>query len=111
MKKLFWKTSSSIPVVQQKIPSLAACLLMDFLGYATYAIPFAGEFLDIVWAPVSAFIFFKMFGGLKGVFGGVFNFVEEILPGLDFIPTFTIAWALQYFRQNKGMQEWKPLTR
>jgi hypothetical protein len=74
---------------------------MDFLGYATYAIPFIGEFLDILWAPISAFIFMRMFGGTKGVFGGIFNFVEELLPGMDFIPTFTITWFIQYFKKGK----------
>lgn len=81
----------------RKTPSLAACILMDILGYATYAVPFVGELADIIWAPVSALIFFRMFGGWKGAFGGIFNFVEEILPGLDFIPTFTITWLMQYF--------------
>ena len=37
-------------------PSLLFCLAMDALGYATYAIPFLGEFADIAWAPVSAFV-------------------------------------------------------
>src|SRR5215212_1150089 len=99
MKKLFWKKQTAIPVVSAKMPSLAACLVMDFLGCATYAVPFFGEFLDILWAPVSAFIFFRMFGGVRGFFGGAFNFFEELMPGLDFIPTFTITWLLQYFRR------------
>ena len=111
MKKLFGKKTGSLPGTEQKMPSLAACLLMDFLGYATYSIPFLGEFADLIWAPVSAFIFFKMFGGLKGMLGGAFNFVEEILPGLDFIPTFTITWALQYFRRNKEFTSFETLTR
>ena len=93
------------------MPSLAACLVMDFLGYATYSVPFLGEFADIIWAPVSAFIFFRMFGGLKGILGGAFNFVEEILPGLDFIPTFTIAWAVQYFRRSKEITPFTTLSR
>jgi hypothetical protein len=76
-------------------PSLTQCIVMDILGYATYAIPFIGELGDLVWAPISAMIFYKMFGGWKGAFGSVFNFVEEILPGLDFIPTFTIMWFWQ----------------
>lgn len=83
------------------MPSLVACVVMDLLGYATYAVPFFGEFLDILWAPVSAVIFFKMFGGAKGVFGGLFNFVEELMPGLDFIPTFTITWFVQYFKRKQ----------
>lgn len=76
-------------------PSLLICILMDLIGYASYALPGLGELGDIVWAPVSAIIFYRMFGGWKGAFGGMFNFVEEILPGLDFIPSFTIMWVWQ----------------
>jgi hypothetical protein len=101
MKNIFWKKDVATPVITNKTPSLAACLVMDFLGYATYAVPFFGEFLDILWAPISALIFFRMFGGTRGLFGGIFNFVEELMPGLDFIPTFTITWAIQYFRSKK----------
>lgn len=67
---------------------------MDLIGMATYAIPFLGEFGDTLWAPISAFIFYRTFGGTKGMLGGVFNFVEEILPGFDIIPTFTIMYFL-----------------
>jgi hypothetical protein len=88
----------------KKQPSLVFCILMDLLGCATYAIPFFGEFADIIWAPVSAIIFYRSFGGWKGAFGGLFNFVEEILPGLDFIPTFTITWLWQYFTKGKTLQ-------
>lgn len=88
-----------------KTPSLAACILMDILGYATYSIPLIGELADIIWAPISALIFFRMFGGWKGAFGGMFNFVEELLPGLDFIPTFTITWLWQYFTKPKVENE------
>ena len=87
-------------IKQPKTVSLFFCLLMDFIGYATYAIPVLGEVGDIIWAPISAIIFFKTFGGWKGAFGGLFNFTEEILPGLDFIPTFTITWLWQYFAKK-----------
>jgi hypothetical protein len=80
---------------QKAAPSLIFCLVMDLLGYATYAIPGFGEFGDIIWAPISALIFYRTFGGWKGAFGGLFNFVEEILPGTDFIPSFTIMWFFQ----------------
>ena len=92
-------------------PSLLFCIIMDVLGYATYAVPVAGELADIIWAPLSAIIFYKVFGGWKGAFGGIFNFVEEILPGTDFIPTFTITWAWKYFsnRQvSKSFQNFYP---
>ncbi len=76
-------------------PSLIFCIVMDIIGYTSYLIPLIGEFSDVIWAPVSAFIFYKTFGGKKGVIGGVFNFIEEIMPGLDFIPSFTIMWFWQ----------------
>lgn len=78
-------------------PSLIFCIVMDLVGYASFALPVLGEFGDIIWAPVSAFIFYKSFGGWKGAFGGLFNFVEEILPFTDFIPSFTIMWVWKYF--------------
>ena len=68
---------------------------MDAIGYASFAIPALGELSDLVFAPISAIIFYKMFGGWKGAFGGIFNFAEEILPFTDFIPTFTIMWVWQ----------------
>jgi hypothetical protein len=79
----------------QKTTTLLFCILMDVIGYATYSIPFLGEFGDLLWAPISAVIFYKTFGGWKGAFGGIFNFVEELLPFTDFIPSFTIMWLLR----------------
>lgn len=82
--------------------SLVFCIVMDLIGYLSYSIPVIGEFADIVWAPVSGFIFYKTFGGWKGAFGGIFNFAEELLPGTDFIPSFTIMWLAQYFSRKKS---------
>jgi hypothetical protein len=73
---------------------------MDVLGYLTYALPVIGEMGDIVWAPLSAFIFYWAFGGKIGLMGGVVNFIEEAVPGLDFIPTFTIAWLWQWRKEK-----------
>jgi hypothetical protein len=70
-----------------------------------------GEFLDVLWAPLSAFIFFRMFGGTRGLFGGAFNLFEELMPGLDFIPTFTIAWFMQYAQRRKNNITIMPATR
>ena len=84
-------------------PSLLFCLVMDLIGYATYAVPFFGEFADIVWAPLSAIIFFVSFCGWKGALGGMANFIEEILPGTDFIPSFTIMWFVQYIGRKKNI--------
>ena len=87
----------------KKQPSLLFCILMDVVGYFTYAIPILGEFADIVWAPISGIIFYMTFGGWKGTFGGLFNFVEELLPGTDFIPSFTIMWFVQYLSKKKNI--------
>ena len=73
---------------------------MDLAGYATYAIPFLGEMGDIIWAPVSSIIFMSTFGGWKGALGSVGNFIEEILPGTDFIPSFTIMWFIQNMQKK-----------
>ena len=85
----------------QKNASLLLCIAMDIIGYATYSVPVLGELGDIFWAPVSAIVFFKIFGGWKGTIGGVFNFVEEFLPGTDFIPSFTLMWLWQNFRKSE----------
>jgi hypothetical protein len=81
-------------------PSLIFCFLMDVVGYATYAIPGLGEFADVLWAPISSVIFMATFGGVKGVLGGFGNFIEELLPGTDFIPSFTIMWFIQNMQKK-----------
>jgi hypothetical protein len=111
MRQLFAKKQSAGQLFQKPMPSLGACLVMDILGSATYAIPVLGEFLDVLWAPLSAFMFFRMFGGTRGLFGGAFNLFEELMPGLDFIPTFTIAWFMQYAQRRKNTITITPATR
>ena len=94
--------------MNKKQPSLLFCIVMDLIGCASFTIPFIGEFSDVIWAPISALIFYRTFGGWKGTFGGVFSFVEELMPGLDFIPTFTIAWIWQYVGKKKKQPFIKP---
>lgn len=90
--------------MEKGIPSLNFCVIMDLTGFLSYSLPVAGELLDIVWAPVASIIFFITFGRKKfGIQGAVFSFIEEIFPGLDFIPTFTIAW----FIKNRIVQQGK----
>lgn len=85
------------------LPALPLCLLLDFIGYASFSIPVLGEFTDLVWAPFSAVIFYRLFGGKMGVLGGGVSFVEELLPFTDFIPTFTLAWLFRYL--GKGVSQ------
>ena len=93
----------------QKRPSLFICILLDVIGLATYSIPGLGELADLVWAPVSAIIFFKLFGGWKGAAGGVFNFIEELMPGLDFIPSFTIMWIFRSLGKTQTTRSIQPI--
>ena len=83
-------------------PSLAFCVIMDLIGYASYALPVVGELTDALWAPISGLIFFFAFRGKGALVGGIFDMVEELLPGTDFIPTFTIMWFIRKW-QNRGV--------
>jgi hypothetical protein len=83
------------------VPNIFLCLLMDLIGMATYFIPALGEFADIIWAPISGFLFFLLFGGRFGVIGAVLNFLEEIIPFTDIIPSFTIAWFIRKREADK----------
>lgn len=78
------------------LPSVYLCVFLDILGLVSYLIPLLGEAEDIAWAPVSAVLFYFLFGKKKfGIMGGLFSFLEQISPGLDFIPAFTIAWFIK----------------
>ena len=77
------------------LPNIVICIIMDLLGMASYFIPGFGEFEDLVWAPISGYVFYKLFGGRLGKIGGVLDFLEEIIPFTDFIPSFTIAWFIR----------------
>ncbi|MEO6453042.1 MAG: hypothetical protein ABIN97_03165 [Ginsengibacter sp.] len=85
----------------KKLPDLKLCIILDVIGCLSYAVPFLGEFSDLVWAPLSGFIFYFIFGSRLGTMGGIFSFIEELLPGLDFIPTFTIAY---FIRKNERLK-------
>lgn len=85
----------------KQTPSLLLCVLMDLFGYATYMLPVIGEWGDIVWAPISAFVFYKSFGGKTGTIGAFINFAEEIIPFTDFIPTFCLGYLYQQTKRKK----------
>lgn len=82
--------------MKKKTPSLTFCIIMDLIGYMSFSVPLVGEITDVLWAPLAAVIFYFSFGRKKfGANGAVFSFIEEILPGTDIIPTFTIAWLIR----------------
>ncbi|WP_276166621.1 hypothetical protein [Zobellia alginiliquefaciens] len=85
-----------------KYKKLLLSLLFDGIGMLSFAIPFVGEFSDIVWAPLAGWLMTRMYKGKIGQGAGIVTFLEEIIPGLDVIPTFTIMWLYTYvFKKSK----------
>ena len=85
--------------MKRKLPSLKTCIILDLIGCASYLIlPFGP-----LWAIISGVIFYFLFGKKLGVFGGIFSFIEELFPGIDFIPTFTIGWFIRKFEIEKKL--------
>lgn len=80
----------------KKYQILLLGLLFDALGFVSFIIPGVGEFSDIIWAPVSAWLMTKLYAGKAGKIAGVITFVEEALPGFDVIPTFTLMWIYTF---------------
>ena len=76
------------------VPKLVLCLLVDMIGFASFLLPGIGEFGDVIWAPISAaYLFFMFDQGLRVM---AIGFFEELMPGLDFVPTATLAWAAEH---------------
>lgn len=80
-------------------------LIYDAIGMATYAVPVVGPFLDLVWAPYAAKIMTEMYPGKKGKLASVIVFIEEILPGTDIIPTFTLMWLYTFVWKKESAKE------
>ena len=80
---------------------LLLSLLIDLVGYASFGIPGVGEVGDIGWAPVSGILITYLYG--NALLGGL-GFIEELLPGADFIPTATIGWLITYYGQSSPEQ-------
>lgn len=77
-------------------------ILLDIIGMLSYAVPVLAEITDIIWAPIAAFTLSMMYKGSVGKIGGIVAFIEEIVPGLDFIPTFTLTWLYEYYQDKKN---------
>ena len=76
--------------MNEKYKKLVISIIMDAIGM----IPIPT--FDFIWAPISGFVMTKLYKGNKGKIAGFINFIEEILPFLDVIPTFTLMWIYTY---------------
>ena len=94
-----------IPAKNNKGTMLVLSLLFDFIGMVSYFVPVFAEVTDLFWAPISGILLVVMFKGTAGKLAGVFGFIEELLPFVDVIPTFTITWFYTYvIKGGKGQE-------
>lgn len=89
----------------KKYRQLFLGLLFDAIGMLSFAVPFVGEFSDVIWAPLSGWLMTRMYKGKIGQAAGIITFIEEIIPGLDLIPTFTIMWFYTYVYKSVKKQK------
>ncbi len=93
------------PPKSDKTSKLLLSLLFDGIGMLSYIVPVFAEVTDFIWAPISGILLVIMFKGTAGKLAGIFGFIEELVPFIDFIPTFTITWFYTYI--IKGGKEQK----
>ncbi|MFL1895584.1 hypothetical protein ACJRPK_07765 [Aquimarina sp. 2-A2] len=91
--------------MDNKYKLLRQGILFDILGMASMAIPFIGPFLDILWAPYAAKKMRAMYPGRKGKIASILTFIEEIIPGTDIIPSFTLMWMYTFVYKSKSVEE------
>ena len=85
--------------INNKYEKLGLGILFDAFGYLSFVFPF----IDIVWAPLAAYLMTKMYEGKKGKIAAAVTFIEEALPFLDVIPTFTLMWLYTYAFEKKNV--------
>jgi len=90
---------------QRKYMKLLLSILFDALGMVSFIIPGIGEFTDIIWAPLSAYLMTKMYKGKKGKIVAAITFVEEAMPFIDVIPTFTLMWLYTFVFASKKVRK------
>jgi hypothetical protein len=77
-------------------------ILFDAMGYVSFIFPP----FDFVWAPTSAWLMTKLYRGRTGKIAATISFVEEAMPMLDIIPTFTLMWLYTFvFSSENGDEE------
>lgn len=85
--KLFMKTLNN-----PNFPTLATCMVLDAVSLIGLAMGQYQALFKIIWAPIAALIYFRLYGGKLGFFGGATAFLEESTGFGFIIPTFTITW-------------------
>lgn len=90
-------------IKKKKYKLLVLGLLFDGIGMLSLLMPGIGEFTDLIWAPIAGWLMTRMYKGNPGKIAGLIAFIEEIVPGLDIIPSFTLMWLYTYvFKGNNS---------
>jgi len=84
------------PKDKNKYLKLFVSILIDVIGMAS-SFFIVTEIVDIIWAPISAFINYKLYKN-KGL--SILDGVEELIPFTDVIPTSTINWFVYYYKKR-----------
>lgn len=84
-----------------KYRNLLLGLLFDGIGMLSFAIPGIGEFSDVIWAPIAGWLMTRLYKGRVGQAAGLIAFTEELIPGMDIVPTFTLTWIYTYLLSKK----------
>ncbi len=72
-------------------------IIFDLIGMTPSLFPP----LALIWAPISGLILASMYKGRLGKMAGIFDFAEELIPVVNFIPTFTLTWFYVYEIQGR----------
>ena len=72
-------------------------IVLDAFGYLSFIFPL----IDIVWAPLSGYLMTKLYKGKPGKIAGIITFIEEALPFVDVVPTFTLMRLYSYVFSKK----------
>ena len=82
--------------MNKKYKKLLISILLDGVGMISFIIPGFGEFIDIVWAPLSAYLILKLYTGTFSKVASLISFGEEAgFLGTDILPTFTLSWIYE----------------
>ena len=98
--KKFRKADDPPPPVLD-FTKLMFCICIDILGSVNEAIPLAGEFVDVIYAPIAALLLRQLFAGSNVV--ALLEFTEEILPFTDVLPLATICWIVESFYGSSNL--------
>ena len=72
-----------------KYKKLVLGLILDLIGLLTV--------FDFIWAPLSGYLMLSMYPQSTGKVAAVIVVIEELVPGFDVFPSFTLMWIYTYW--------------